>query len=421
MRTMINFYSKKGNLLARRIYRNFVDSITLSDNESKETYEKWLNEFTVTVKSPDWIKMAWCVPSSLLATLPPQKALALKTFTENKHKKIPKKVIKNVYPHSADEFSLDQDFLNFSFNSNSLPNFSKDDTVFTVGSCFARNFATFLETKDINVAHFSQSEDLNSPGSNSSLLKYASSIDTHETKQEVLDEIIKFWGSHLNNDQLEKHFVKIVQRLIAVNRNVAAATKIIVTLGNIIDFYWTDSNGNQKLMPKFLALDSNEDLEKRTSLVSILKKTGGDIHLSNFKQTKEHISIIYESLRVMNKNADIIFTVSPVPLDNVIGLSKNSERAIEIDCISKSTIRAALHEAIFNFNSPKDRAFYLPSFEIVRWIAPTTGMKIFGAEDASSRHVSNDILNTIMDFVYSETKPCSEKSQSTTSFNPSIF
>jgi hypothetical protein len=112
---MINFYSKKGNLLARRIYRNFVNSITLSDNESKETYEKWLNEFTVTVKSPDWIKMAWCVPSSLLATLPTQKALALKTFTENKHKKIPKKVIENVYPYSADEFSLDQDFLNFSF------------------------------------------------------------------------------------------------------------------------------------------------------------------------------------------------------------------------------------------------------------------------------------------------------------------
>ena len=418
---MINFYSKKGSLLARKIYRNFVHSVSLSDNESKETYEKWLHDYTVKVKTTDWIKMVWCAPSSLLKTLPPQKALALKGFIDSKHKKIPKKVIENVYPHSSDEFSLDQDFLHFSFCKKSLPTFSKDDTVFTVGSCFARNFATFLETKDINVSHFSQSEDLNSPGSNSSLLKFASSINTHETKQVVLDEIIKFWGAHLNKDQLEKHFVKIAQRLIAVNQSASTATKIIVTLGNIIDFYWTDDNGNKKLMPKFLALDANEDVEKRANLASILKKNGGDIHLSNFTQTKEHISIIYDSLRAMNKNADIIFTVSPVPIDNVIGLSKNSERAIEIDCISKSTIRAALHEAIFNFNSPKDRAFYLPSFEIVRWIAPTTGMKIFGAEDASSRHVSNDILNTIMDFVYSDTNLCGEQSETPPSFNPTIF
>ena len=63
-----------------------------------------------------------------------------------------------------------------------------------------------------------------------------------------------------------------------------------------------------------------------------------------------------------------------------------------------------MNEFLSSEGSLKDNfLYYLPSYEIVRWIAPLTGIPVFGKEDASSRHVSNIILNAACDFIYSQT------------------
>ena len=48
------------------------------------------------------------------------------------------------------------------------------------------------------------------------------------------------------------------------------------------------------------------------------------------------------------------------------------------------------------------KVYYLTSYEIIRWIAPMIGLPVFGIEDASSRHVSNIYLNTVCEFIYSQ-------------------
>ena len=59
---------------------------------------------------------------------------------------------------------------------------------------------------------------------------------------------------------------------------------------------------------------------------------------------------------------------------------------IEIDCVSKSTIRTALNEVLLSQNILLDKkVFYLPSYEIVRWIAPVATVPIFVVEDRSAK------------------------------------
>ena len=161
-------------------------------------------------------------------------------------------------------------------------------------------------------------------------------------------------------------------------------------------------DGKTYLTPKFIAMNNTEDIDERSSIAGKLLKNGSFIRLSTFHEVEEYISVIYKSIRSINNCASIIFTVSPVPIDSVLGIKeKTGLTAVEIDCVSKSTIRTALYEFLNKESSLQDNNLhYLPSFEIVRWVAPNTGIEVFGAEDASSRHVSNKILNAICNFAF---------------------
>ena len=66
---------------------------------------------------------------------------------------------------------------------------------------------------------------------------------------------------------------------------------------------------------------------------------------------------------------------------------------------------ACLNEVLLSKNILSDKkVFYLPSYEIVRWIAPVATVPIFGVEYAASRHVSNIVLNSVCDFIYQQSK-----------------
>ena len=307
---------------------------------------------------------------------------------------------KHVYPHVSDEFSLEQDFLRSIFSLDRLPEISNEDVFYSVGSCFARNFATYLISKGLNASNYAQSEDLNSPGSNSLLMEYAASANDENLRSKLKTHINKYWNDLSINDR-DKLLDSKIHEISELRNSISNASKIVVTLGNTIDFYHME-NDKTCLTPKFIAMSNTEDIDERSSIAAKLLKNGSFIRLSTFHEVEEYISVIYKSIRSINKIASIIFTVSPVPIDSVLGIKENSGlTAVEIDCVSKSTIRAALYEFLNKDLSLKDKNLhYLPSFEIVRWVAPNTGIEIFGAEDASSRHVSNKILNAICNFAF---------------------
>jgi hypothetical protein len=242
---------------------------------------------------------------------------------------------------------------------------------------------------------------LNSPGSNKVLIDYACHIDEEDCKAKLLDQVRRIWHD-LEPDDIEKIYAHQLQSLQSLKGSLVSATKVIITLGNTVDYYEKDDTDLELLVPKFLAMSSNEDLRVRESVSARLAKLDTFIRLSNFTEVSRYIHEIYQCIRAVNPDCHITFTVSPVPIDSVLGLQGTHLRAVEVDCVSKSTIRAALHEVMHGYPeiSTDSKVHYLPSFEIVRWIAPVVGIPVFGAEDAASRHVSSAVLNAVCSFAY---------------------
>jgi len=271
-----------------------------------------------------------------------------------------------------------------------------------MGSCFARNFSNFLNDKGIKSQNLGFAEDLNTPGSNASFLKFVSSESKELLSKELPSLINRYWGS-LDQENIDTLIKSKTDEILTVRKLIQSCTKIIITLGNTIDFYKSNP-GREEIVPKFISLSHSEDIDTRINAAARIKKTGAYMRMSTFSETKEYIQNIYTFIRKLSPKVTIIFTVSPVPIDSVLGISDPLNlNAIEIDCISKSTIRSALHEVMNSHEIVEEKnIFYLPSYEIVRWVAPVTDLAVFGNEDASSRHVSNDILNSVCEFIYND-------------------
>mgnify|MGYP006112338099 FL=1 len=398
---MINFYSNKKNTLPRFFYRNFLNTVkkdNLSDNDLVKLFDDLLN----LANKSDYAKFTWHLPNYYKDFFDNSIIVKLDKLLLTKRIKRSKKISKYVFPHVSDEFSLSKEFLSYSFDKDNFPKFNSKDIFFSIGSCFARNFTDYLKNKNIKASNFPQSEDLNSPGSNSILIEHINKND-EELEKELKEKINLFWKKE-TSDFKDQLFESKLSNINILKESISKSNKIIITLGNTIDYYSKNSI-NEEIAPKFIALSLSEEINEKSKSHKIMTDAGAYIRMSNFLETKQYIHNIYRSLRKFSSKIEIIFTVSPVPIDAVIGIKeKLSLNAIEIDCVSKSTLRVALNEFLSSEGSLKDNfLYYLPSYEIVRWIAPLTGIPVFGKEDASSRHVSNIILNAACDFIYSQT------------------
>lgn len=394
----MNFYEDKSKTLPRMLYRHLAERVQA---EPAADIIQIAEEFIQKSKGPDFLKMFWHIPAYLRAQLSQTQLEAFTAFCQRQNARRPEKVKKHVFPHVSDEFSLSADFLADAFDGKALTTISRTDVIFTIGSCFARNFSNYLVAKGVTCRNFGQSEDLNSPGSNKVLIEYACHIEQEKYQSEMLAQVRRIWHDLAPAD-VENIYAQQLASLQSLRDSLVSATKVIITLGNTVDYYERDDQGGDALVPKFLAMSSNEDLRVRESISARLAKRDTYIRLSNFSEVSAYIRSIYQCIRKVNPACHITFTVSPVPIDSVLGLQGTGLRAVEVDCVSKSTIRAALHEVMHGDSviAQDGRVHYLPSFEIVRWIAPLVGIPVFGVEDAASRHVSGAVLNAVCGFAY---------------------
>jgi hypothetical protein len=86
----------------------------------------------------------------------------------------------------------------------------------------------------------------------------------------------------------------------------------------------------------------------------------------SFAETKNAISEIYNLIRKNIKNAQIVFTLSPIPLITTF----RNQSCITANSASKSILRAALDEFIREGPMNEDAdLFYFPAFEIINCIS----------------------------------------------------
>ena len=224
------------------------------------------------------------------------------------------------------------------------------DSIRAQGSCFAENVVAALKLRGMNAKIMGVNETINSPTANEFFFRY---ISGRETKL--------------------AHPIHAAAFPIAEAANFAQkfreANLLILTLG-VAPYVALRSTG----LPVF-----NVDPNHPQDFVVIDPTVG---------ETKKTIASIVAMVGEINPNLKLVLTLSPVPLNRSAQPS-----AVAADCISKSTLRAAVAELM---RDPASKFAYWPSFEIIRWLGAHLP-PVFGADDGLTRHVNKDIVGLVID------------------------
>jgi hypothetical protein len=398
----LDFYEKKRTTKPRFIYRRLA--LDLKNAKEERDRADVIAAFKSHVEKNggrgEFLKFKWCLPDFIVQDLSPDERSDLESWLSARRGKRNSRFIE-AFPDCSDEFGVGADFLDSVFSIDGVDAISPGTRVFTMGSCFARNIAVFLRSRAYTAESFVQSEDLNSPLSNAKMLEVATADEGE--RQRYLRYWLKALYAPKSDADLAKLVDEAVERLDRLKDELRKAAVIVVTIGNALDFFVDGEAGSSigavPVAPKFLLLADTEELTKRVGLANRLKTQGARFRMATLAEAKTAIAAFHDAIRALNPTALCIFTLSPVPIESAVGLQAGlNYGSIEIDTVSKSTLRVALHELMTDWATTDTATRYFPSYEIVRWVGPMLPEPTFGAEDASPRHVSSTILNGVYDY-----------------------
>lgn len=238
-----------------------------------------------------------------------------------------------------------------------------DTTFLTLGSCFANNLAVRLRAAGY-VAHTEfLGEEVNSTYANRYLLEWieAGPVDAQTQAME------EAYGPAVRD---------------AFRRNFAECDVFVFTLG---------------LAPCFFSRTSGEFffMNGRSVFTTTYMRRNFEMKSTSVAENQDNIGRIIASVRRLTPpGARIVLSVSPVPL----GATSEFASPVIGDCISKSTLRIACHEAL-KAETGGDVSYW-PSFEMVRWLGGHFGHDFeaaFGGDDGNNRHVSTWLVDAIVD------------------------
>lgn len=392
----VEFYRGKPSSLPRFVYRRLTRALQAA-GDAPEPRSAALTSAVQELLSggdPDLRKFKFTLPDFLRRILTPEETARFATETEAKRKHAAQ--LKMVFPHVSDEFSLNPEFLESVLHFGGGPEVPRTGRFFTIGSCFARNIAEFLKNNGVVAETYALAEDLNSPISNAFIFHLLR--QSPEARLAIVADWVSRIFPEMAPDQVQAAAGIRCEGIDQLARQLVGADCVVLTLGNVVDFFREGADADlplvEKIFPKFVAMPSSEDIGQRANAAARAKKLGATLRLASYQETSEAIEACIAGIRSITA-APLIVTLSPVPVDSVIGLdAKELKSAMEVDCVSKSRLRSAFDEILLRQVERGD-LYYFPSFEIVRWIAPVTPIPNFGLDDAASRHVSSPILDAI--------------------------
>lgn len=383
------------------IYRGLATG--LGEQKDPEARGAIINGFLLDLgqkaKSADYFRLKLVLPATLkmLLTAPERELIEgrLAQLRERRNQRL-----LNVYPCCSDEYVMGPVFLASCFGEQREALFNLETPIFTYGSCFASNIANHLFSTGYKARLFDLAEELNSPFSNAAMFEIALSQNAEEIIEWWLRRLFKL--DHLDATGINGLVQSEVQWLGKVRSAISESKLLIVTLGNILDHHLDASfkapfSLGVRVVPKFFrTIKHFHGPAQQADLNEAFSKSDSVFRAATFEETKSALAGMHALLRSMNPEASIVYTLSPVPIENVMGAVKGFRGvgAVEVDCISKSTLRAAIAELISGW----DNTHYFPAYEIVRWLGPMLPQQLFGEEDANARHVGDKILDAVYAF-----------------------
>jgi hypothetical protein len=227
-------------------------------------------------------------------------------------------------------------------------------SICTFGSCFAANVARILILKGMSASNLLIEESINSTYANRILLELVYGIKGSLAHQAMRSEF-----GDLLIDQIRSQL-----------RN---ASHIILTVGVAPSFFDTGT-GDFVFSGRYSELLRTGKVRMRTTTCA---------------ENVSNLRIIIDILENLAPETKKIITLSPVPLAATAEISS----ILMADCVSKSTLRAAVYEIMQDNHG----LTYFPAFELVRWLAAYTSEDVYGADDKNSRHVSNWVVEVIVE------------------------
>ena len=268
------------------------------------------------------------------------------------------------WPGRADKFkhppSLIQRYL---LDGPEPERFIAPDTRFlTFGSCFAEHLATRLAKAGYQARFEAIGEAVNSTYANRYLLQWIEQGPV-DGPTALMDEV---YGPEMR------------QRFIDATKGCDV---FVMTLG-LAPCFFDEATGEFAFASIEVKTNADALFERRV------------MRTTTVAENVENLRWIIAALRRMAvRPPRIVLTVSPVPLNATTEL----DSAIVADCLSKSVLRVACHEAVAAEGAD---VIYWPSFEIVRWLGPHWSHDlppVYGGDDANSRHVSRWVIDLIID------------------------
>lgn len=226
-------------------------------------------------------------------------------------------------------------------------------SICTFGSCFAANLARMMVSQGMSASNLLIEESVNSTYANRVLMEIVCGIEGDQAHADMRQEFGQAFFE-------------------TVRTKISTATHIVLTIGVAPCFFYVDDG-------RFVFAKNYRDLLH-----------SGRIRMRTTSCT-ENVDNIRRILSLMNRVAPAaskIISVSPVPLVATVEMPS----VVVADCVSKSTLRAAVHEVV----AADATVTYFPAFEIVRWLSGYTKTEVYGADDQNARHVSNWVVELIV-------------------------
>jgi hypothetical protein len=218
----------------------------------------------------------------------------------------------------------------------------------TFGSCFAENLSRALGRQGITSTTLFIEDSVNSTYANMHFLEAALNRGSSPAIEDVKQQY--------DQDFLDK-----------TRHRIEDATDLILTVG-VAPCYFNKSGEF-----KFPWSRRIGGISLRTTTIS---------------ENKQNLTRIFSLITEINPNARLFLTVSPVPLAG----TKEMKSAVVADAISKSVIRASVHE----FLGGAKGIHYCPAFEAVKWVLPHSTVSTFDPGDNTSRHVSDWVIDFVV-------------------------
>jgi hypothetical protein len=262
----------------------------------------------------------------------------------------------------------------------------RNDRIFTIGSCFARNVEKALINLGLHVlssmiADLDPNETVTNKYSTKSILSDLRT--TFDPNADIYDMIevgpdgaarnLTFGGSGARDAQSEAEVRHLTEEYFKIFRNIAKADVVIMTLGLVE--VWFD-----KKLNRYLNISP-------TRALMAANPGRFELHVLSYDDIRDDLDAIYE---ILKKNCKpgfrMLVTVSPVPL----AATFRQQDVLQANAYSKSVQRAAVEE--FCARHPEVR--YFPSYEMVTLASPKIAWR-----DDDYRHVRQSTVDRIMQTV----------------------